>query len=151
MNCRTASSLLSAYLDRELTGDQMYAIREHLRRCEACRQEFEGLRTMKTMVNSMLSVEPPPGLEQRLCQRIFAPQTRRSAARPLIRIAVFATAAAGLTLLALQMAAQPQPTASETAPRQEFNANMERMYVTGADPFGSYTPVAPAAFSGYGR
>lgn len=53
MNCRRVSSLLSAYLDAELTGHEMLEIRAHLDACAACRGEHEALGETKRLLSSL--------------------------------------------------------------------------------------------------
>lgn len=47
MNCQKASSLLSAYLDRELTVEERREIRLHLMHCDECHMELEELEEIK--------------------------------------------------------------------------------------------------------
>lgn len=56
MNCRRINSLLSAYLDSELTGAEMLSVRDHLDRCDACREEYEALRETKRLVASLAQI-----------------------------------------------------------------------------------------------
>jgi anti-sigma factor RsiW len=45
MNCQTCQSQLSAYLDAELTGEQMINVRRHLQECPTCAEEAESVKT----------------------------------------------------------------------------------------------------------
>jgi anti-sigma factor RsiW len=58
MLCGRATNLISAYIDRELTGADMLQVREHLQGCGACRQEFEDLARMKALLGGMPAVAP---------------------------------------------------------------------------------------------
>lgn len=66
LNCRKVNSLLSAYLDAELTGAEMLAIRDHLSWCGACREEYEGLNETKRLVASLAFRAPRADLEELL-------------------------------------------------------------------------------------
>ena len=66
MNCRRVNSLLSAYLDSELTGAEMLAVREHLRGCISCREEHETLYETKRLVASLAFRAPRAELESLL-------------------------------------------------------------------------------------
>lgn len=63
MNCRRVNSLLSAYLDGELTGAEMIAIREHMRGCACCCEEHEALSQTKRLVASLALKAPRAELE----------------------------------------------------------------------------------------
>jgi anti-sigma factor RsiW len=66
MNCKSVESRLSAYIDRELGGDELLEIRAHLSCCPACREEAEGLKSLKMLLGSVPCPEPPDGLCDRL-------------------------------------------------------------------------------------
>ena len=63
MNCRRVNSLLSAYLDGELTGAEMISIREHMRGCASCCEEHEALSQTKRLVASLALKAPRAELE----------------------------------------------------------------------------------------
>lgn len=56
MNHRRAERLLSAYLDTELSSEEMSDIRSHLAGCPDCRAEMEELRATRRLLSSL---EPP--------------------------------------------------------------------------------------------
>lgn len=56
MNCHKVQSLLSAYLDQELTTEERRIIRQHLFTCRTCSLEYESLSLLKS---SLGSLEPP--------------------------------------------------------------------------------------------
>lgn len=66
MNCRRVSSLLSAYLDAELTGAEMLEVRAHLEACRACRAEHESLQQTKHLLASLALRAPRPEFESLL-------------------------------------------------------------------------------------
>jgi len=66
LNCRKVSSLLSAYIDRELTGEEMLDIRGHLGTCSVCRAEQESLVQTKRLLSSLALQTPRAELEQLL-------------------------------------------------------------------------------------
>lgn len=63
MNCRRINSLLSAYIDRELTGAEMLEVRQHLRDCPACDLEHETLQDTKRLLNSLAQKMARPEME----------------------------------------------------------------------------------------
>ncbi len=58
MNCRKTRSLLSAYIDRELTGFEMLAIRDHLSGCTGCDAEHRSLVSVKTLLGALMEHAP---------------------------------------------------------------------------------------------
>jgi len=58
MNCRRAVSRLSAYLDGELTGQEMMLVRRHLSSCEACSTELAGIREVKMSLSELTPATP---------------------------------------------------------------------------------------------
>ena len=53
MNCRRVISLLSAYIDGEMNGIDMLAVREHISHCKTCREDYESLRATKQLLARM--------------------------------------------------------------------------------------------------
>ncbi len=53
MNCNRTKSLLSAYIDSELTGQEMLTIREHLGRCQSCQSEKDSLLRVKQLLSAL--------------------------------------------------------------------------------------------------
>lgn len=57
MNCRRIQSALSAYIDGELTGEEMLLIRRHLSDCEFCSDEYNSLQVVKKLLGSLETVD----------------------------------------------------------------------------------------------
>jgi len=57
VNCRRIQSLLSAYLDGELTGEEMISVRHHLSACEYCGDEYRSLQVVKKLLGSLDSID----------------------------------------------------------------------------------------------
>lgn len=79
VNCRRICSLLSAYIDAELTGYEMLEIRAHLDDCAPCRMEHESLRATKHLLGSLALKAPREELEALLLSQ--ADRESRPAAR----------------------------------------------------------------------
>ncbi len=58
MNCRRINSLISAYIDGELNGSDMLAVRQHIGDCKVCRDEYESLRETKQILSGLQPVPP---------------------------------------------------------------------------------------------
>ncbi len=75
MNCGRTSRLISAYLDGELPGSEMLAIREHIRICERCAAEMEDIRQVKAAMARLSPVRPAADLEARLLAAVAQVET----------------------------------------------------------------------------
>ncbi|NLY91567.1 MAG: hypothetical protein GX081_08185 [Firmicutes bacterium] len=56
MNCHRVQSLLSAYLDQELSPEEQRLIRNHIFHCPICAENFEDLSHIKSYLGNL---EPP--------------------------------------------------------------------------------------------
>ncbi|MBL8086562.1 MAG: zf-HC2 domain-containing protein [Chthonomonas sp.] len=74
MNCAKFQALMSAYVDGELGGKEMLAVRAHIERCPACAAELSATREVKQALSSMGSVEVPEGFEDRLVNVVMSKQ-----------------------------------------------------------------------------
>lgn len=79
MSCHRVRNHISAYLDRELTGNEMLEVREHIRWCDDCRAEYHNLQQVKSLVRSIPELTPDQDVMTRLRSRIEA--ERRSPQR----------------------------------------------------------------------
>lgn len=70
MNCQKVQSLISAYLDGELTGQDMLAIRYHLSGCAECSDEYESLLSIKRAFGKLHPKRPADDLAARICSRL---------------------------------------------------------------------------------
>lgn len=70
MVCGRVSNLLSAYLDLELTGYEMLAVRHHLRGCSECRADYEALAQVRRLLGALPAVPPRAGGEERALARL---------------------------------------------------------------------------------
>lgn len=79
LNCAEAKGLLSPYLDGAITGTEMQALQEHLKRCLACMGEYKLLRQTQQLLMSVGRMKEPAdlGLKLRLAISREAAETRR--------------------------------------------------------------------------
>lgn len=75
MNCRRVSSLMSAYIDGELTGDEMLEIRRHMHDCGSCMLQYESLRQMKQMLFRLPYAVPRAGFLDEMVARLDTIET----------------------------------------------------------------------------
>lgn len=57
-DCDEYRGLLMGLMDDELTPDEAVRTHDHLRRCTACRDEYEGLRRMAGKIAAVSFVKP---------------------------------------------------------------------------------------------
>jgi len=62
MNCEEYRELFSDVIDGELSKEQTEDFRNHLRNCEACREELEKFRKAQTLLKLLPKKEAPLGL-----------------------------------------------------------------------------------------
>lgn len=74
MNCEKASSLLSAYLDHELTPEERRLLRLHLLECTECAEELRELEALKGLLGR-LSVPCVPSFIPWLRSRVAEEET----------------------------------------------------------------------------
>ena len=146
MNCGNVQNALSAYIDRELTGEQMLCIRDHIKYCPECAQELLALSALKSELVKLPSIEPRAELEREILQAINREDSEARPARlsrrslgTLVATSVAAAALALLTYNAFFGASQTEQVAEE--PR--FDAVTDHA-VGGDDPFAGSAPLMPA-------
>jgi len=142
MNCKSVQNRLSAYLDRELGGDELLQMRAHMSTCRDCRAEVEGLRSLKSLLGGIQCPEPPADLAERLTQNI----RRRSFEEPKRSFRMSAFMFAGVT--ACSMAATflvygiARHSSTPNSPNVGSSANV---LTIDDDILGSNAPVISAA------
>ncbi len=82
MNCRRVNNLLSAYVDSELPGVDQLQIRDHLKTCPACSEEYDSLLTTKRMLSQLSLKQPRVDLEQKILDCLAQESGRRPALVP---------------------------------------------------------------------
>ncbi len=78
MSCELLSETLDAYLDGEMTADELPAMEEHLRTCRDCASEALRRMQMKraTRAAAAMRFAPPAELRQRIERNIAGRRTR---------------------------------------------------------------------------
>lgn len=97
-NCKF-NSQLSAYLDGELTHDQMEDVRSHVITCNTCRRHLEEFQRTEKMVLSIPEIEPSQTFEAAFWKKIAdseKPKTRVPVFR-FLRFRLASLAAVSLT------------------------------------------------------
>jgi anti-sigma factor RsiW len=141
-------------LDGELCGTEMMAVRSHLHRCDACAEEAESLRSLKSALSRLSCCEPPEDLECRLLlavKDVSRPAIGGSRRSLLWGSALIGAAAAGFLFVWLGVlgAAEPQVQAPDaTVANQSTSIDMarDRAIFSGADPLSGQTMAMPAVY-----
>lgn len=123
MNCRHVVNSISAYVDGELTGAEMLAIRRHLGGCPECMEECESVRRTKRAVASLRTVCPRADLAAcivRKLEQVSIPpyqraltRTYRFVGRKLSPVAA-ALAVSGIAIAILSVGGQDRILAQKT-------------------------------------
>ncbi len=137
MNCNAAQTQLSSFIDGELSGNSMQALRSHIASCAECDREYQMLRAVKQAMASIPEIEPPAGFEERLISTVFA--SKSAPARRQLRLvwAAGVTFAAGfaISLAYLNAGKAQQLEATNQSARSNFQLAKDQAYVAGSDPF----------------
>lgn len=105
MNHQRASRLLSAYLDAELSVEDMAEVRGHLEGCPDCRAELVELRAASRLLGSLEPPDLPPEFAADLVLRLSRKAQGWWAWRPVWQM----RPAAALAVLALVLALVAAP------------------------------------------
>lgn len=70
MNCEQAKDALQGLIDDALAKDDRLALREHLKSCSSCRNEYRLLRAVSSGLSGMRVYEPGPGFNQAVFRRL---------------------------------------------------------------------------------
>ena len=81
MTCTQTQNMISAYMDKELSGVDMMIISQHLRQCPDCSAEYQQLLNIKRMMAALQGPAPSPAFEQRLVDSVMASQQNAPAKR----------------------------------------------------------------------
>lgn len=78
MNCENIAGELIAYLDGRASEKERGTVEAHLKSCPACRERAEEFRRLWNVLEEAPAIEPSPGFDARLSQRMAAaPRVRR--------------------------------------------------------------------------
>jgi anti-sigma factor RsiW len=145
MNCQACKNLISAYIDSELSGEQMRRMREHLSRCPECEAGLEEFKAVQNLVRDLPTMQPPEGFEDRILAFVESESSRAPVQKRWTvvgLVAVASAAAAVAAFFAFSILSTPAPA---MATGEQSN---DRPYMGASDPF---SPHATAASRSYGE
>jgi len=70
MNCHRVQNLISAYVDGELPGVEMLAVRQHISDCGDCKSEFESILLVKRSISCLAPKCPSTDLAASICMKL---------------------------------------------------------------------------------
>jgi anti-sigma factor (TIGR02949 family) len=143
INCRRAEAALSAYIDGELAGDEMLAMRRHLDECPACAASLAAEKQVRSLLSSLPDAPCPPGLEDRIAQAVFCPTPKKFSWSNARLYGAVATAAAACAVAAFYLTSQRTDSPIGREPR--LNQSMDVAFVDGRDSLGVYVPLVPVS------
>jgi predicted anti-sigma-YlaC factor YlaD len=163
MNCPKIQSLLSAYADRELTGVEMFLIRQHVHDCDSCREHDAEVRRIKSILCSIEIAEPTPDFEARLISVVMgtkahpAEEKRQRYAAGFAVTSLAAAAAICIVFTVREMpVAGPSAAATQVTPRKAappvgptMAVAMQRdsAFINSADPLSGPTGAVAASYA----
>lgn len=143
MNCTRIQSMVSAYLDGELHGDDMWLVRDHCSQCADCASELEAMRRVKSAGKRLARVEPAIDTLDSLKVAVrLDSKTKRKADHPYKLVAATLVAA---MVLGWAVASNSTPVARQV-PQDQTNTSTESdVYASGLDMPGAYAPASLAS------
>jgi anti-sigma factor RsiW len=151
MTCKSVSQKLDSYLDGELTGGEMQAMRTHLYDCAACAEEAESYRSIKSALSNLPCCDPPVGLEERLMRSVGlepAPAIRRHAGF-VWTSAIAAAAAVGFVCVWYAgPRGQSAPSVVVKTNEPPMELSRDQAYMAGTDPLSGTSMVVTASYGG---
>jgi anti-sigma factor RsiW len=142
MNCKGIDSLLSPYIDGELSGREMRSVREHLNVCATCSAELEVVRMLKSDLTSLPEPDCDEQFEERLVEAVFRTQKRHSGRFKIAFAGGLAFAGAfGIATLWLQSTRVEATEAANQVARSSFELERDQAYLAGGDPLAGNTVV----------
>lgn len=141
-NCHRMKSLLSAYIDREMTGEEAYLMREHISLCESCALEYEELRRVKQILAELPEVEPSDDFLDNTKTAVFANEKQKSISKRGLLIGTsMAAATLFLTFALMQWVDVQQNKANSPIPADDVVASDVRTFEEAPSGAAGYLPV----------
>src|SRR5919199_915853 len=78
MDCRDARPLVSAYMDNELTPQELRAMQSHVAGCAECAALLASYRSLRATIRSLPQPLPPPALREAVFARATPAYRRRA-------------------------------------------------------------------------
>lgn len=89
MNCNTANEYMMAYFDKETDDIKNAQLKQHLKVCKSCSDEFEKINEIFVFLENDSEIEPPSGFENAVMDKINSHEEERKIKTDRILIAVY--------------------------------------------------------------
>lgn len=70
MNCESTSGYFMKYFDKSLNDIELAKMKQHLKVCEKCNVEFEGINEIFNVLEAEAQIEPPPDFELNIMEKV---------------------------------------------------------------------------------
>lgn len=77
MNCETSKELMMKYFDGEMDEAGEIQLREHLKVCRDCNDEFSCMGAIFTTLDAKVEIEPPEDFEARVMEKVASIEQQR--------------------------------------------------------------------------
>jgi anti-sigma factor RsiW len=141
---------MDCYLDGELSGCEMLALRNHVANCPDCAQELQAIRILKTELAALNLNRPNPGaeFEDRLVEWLnFQAEQRPIARRRRLQAAFVTTLVIAVVAMLGVRSSVAQRQFAEQMSMNEFELAKDQAYVSGEDPLSGSPFLMPASFN----
>jgi anti-sigma factor (TIGR02949 family) len=126
MDCTSARTVLTLYLDQELGGDESGAFERHVESCALCRQALASERALKSSIRALPRAAAPAGLRSRV--RAAIPASSAPAVSARWRFAAPALAAGlALFLIGGALGWTLAPSGDDFGSRDALSAHMRAL------------------------
>jgi hypothetical protein len=71
MNCEFDKTKINAYIDGELSAEEMGVVEDHIKSCPECKALYEELKNVREMLSGIQELELPDGYEEEMHQKLL--------------------------------------------------------------------------------
>lgn len=154
MTCKCVSHKITGYLDGELPGHEMLAIRAHLHDCPACAAEAEALCSLKFQLANLPIAEAPADFEDRLLRAVrleAGPSLTKRQVAARWGLGLVAASAASFAVMWFGVLATHAPESNgyvaDSAPSGgTYEVSQDQAYATAADSLAGHGLVVTASY-----
>ncbi|MCX6090109.1 MAG: zf-HC2 domain-containing protein [Candidatus Atribacteria bacterium] len=123
MDCSKIKNYLSAYIDGELSEEQVKEVRRHLFTCQECEIELKRMQALKSMIEKMNQSFRSP-IDSSFSVDQMEMKCRSYRIQSLILVSVIACIAILFLVLVLPFYISSLPQTAETAPLGDIHRNL---------------------------
>lgn len=76
-DCEKIREYINFIEDRELSKPQISSVHSHLKECQSCRNYYEDIKIISTLLHKMQEIDPPENFTQSVMEKIKQEKTRK--------------------------------------------------------------------------